>query len=137
MVAVRPRIRRLHLCEGRLALREGARLAQKYQARVVLMAVLEPVPEAYVGDFGTVHMPDDKSPDVQRILDEGKERLERMGFTPQARLEFGDPAGRIKFVAQEIGADLVVVGHHKKGALARWLLGSSPRPLATRSHAAY
>lgn len=110
--------------EGRLALREGARLAQICQARVVLMAVVEPVPEAFVGDFGTVQMPDDRTPDVQKVLDEGKERLERMGFTPQARLEFGDPAERIRSVAEEIGADLVVVGHHKQGALARWLLGS-------------
>lgn len=110
--------------EGRLALREGARLALICQSSVVLMAVVEPLPETFVGDFGTVYMPEDRSPNVQRILDEGKERLVRMGFTPQTRLELGDPAERIRSVAQEVGADLVVVGHHKQGALARWLLGS-------------
>lgn len=110
--------------EGRLALREGARIAQICQARVVLMAVVEPLPETFASDFGTVFVPDNRTPNVQAILDEGKERLERMGFTPQTRLELGDPAERIKSVARETGADLVVVGHHKQGALARWLLGS-------------
>lgn len=110
--------------EGRLALREGARLAQICNARVVLMAVVEPKPEVYVGDFGTVLPPDDRSADVKRVLDEGMDRLIRMGLTPEARLEIGDAAERIRSIAQEVGADLVVVGHHKQGALARWLLGS-------------
>lgn len=116
--------------EGRLALREGARLAQICNARVVLMAVVEPGPEVYASDFGTVYTPEDRTPGVQRILDEGVERLKRMGFQPQSRLEQGDPAERIKSVAEETGADLVVVGHHKQGALARWLLGSVTNSLS-------
>lgn len=114
--------------EGRLALREGARLAQICQARVVLVAVVEPVPDLYPSDFGAVYASSyasaDKTPEVQKILDDGLERLKRMGFTPEARLERGSPAERITSVAAEVDADLVVVGHHKQGALARWLNGS-------------
>lgn len=116
--------------EGRLALREGARLAQMSNARVVLMAVVEPMAEVMVGDFGTTYAPDDRTPDVQKILDEGTERLKRMGLAPEARLEIGDAADRIRSVADEVGADLVVVGHHKQGALARWLLGSVTNSLS-------
>lgn len=110
--------------EGRLALREGARLAQVCQARVFLVAVVEVMPELYAGDFGAVYVPTDKTPDVQKILDEGMERLKRMGLAPEARLERGSPSERIASVATAVGADLVVVGHHKQGALARWLNGS-------------
>lgn len=110
--------------EGRLALREGARLAQICHARVVLVAVVEPASEVYTGDLGAVYFPDDKTEDFQKILDEGTARLRRMGLVPEARLEKGQPVERITSIAQEVGADLVVVGHHKQGALARWLKGS-------------
>ena len=113
--------------EGRLALREGARLAQVCGARVVLMAVVDPSIGLAFADpvAGYVPMENvDKSEDVQKILDEGAERLTRMGLTHQARLETGLPAERIAAVAGEIAADLVVVGHHKQGMMARWLRGS-------------
>jgi len=110
--------------EGRLALREGARLAQICGARVVLLAVVEHEPELFVGDGSAAYTTPDRTDDVQKILDEGFSRLVRMGFTPEARLERGDASERISGVAQEIAADLVVVGHHKQGAMARWLLGS-------------
>lgn len=110
--------------EGRLALREGARLAQICHARVVLVAVVEPIPEIYTGDFGAVYVPSHNTEDFQKILDEGVARLKRMDLVPEARLEKGQPIERITSIAQEVGADLVVVGHHKQGALARWLKGS-------------
>jgi nucleotide-binding universal stress UspA family protein len=110
--------------EGRLALREGARLAQICKARVFLVAVVEYGPESYASDFGSVYAPTDRTSDVQNILDEGVERLKRMGLAPEARLERGAPSERITSVAKEVGADLVVVGHHKQGAIARWLKGS-------------
>jgi nucleotide-binding universal stress UspA family protein len=110
--------------EGRLALREGARLAQVCGARVVLMAVVEPTLEMIAGDGSAVYIPPDRTEDFQKILDEGMARLNRMGLVPEARLETGEPADRIFRAAQEIAADLVVVGHHKQGAMARWLRGS-------------
>lgn len=109
--------------EGRLALREGARLAQVCKARVVLVAVVEPVPEFYA-DVGGVYIPPDGTADVQNILDQGLERLRRMGLVPEGRLERGQPVDRITTIAREIEADLVVVGHHKQGVMARWLRGS-------------
>lgn len=118
--------------EGRLALREGARLAKVCGARVVLVAVVEPATNIVVGDAGSVYLPPDKTEDVQKILDEGKARLVRMGFAPEVRLETGQPTDRICSVAEEIGADLVVVGHHKQGAMARWLLGSVTASLSDK-----
>jgi nucleotide-binding universal stress UspA family protein len=47
-----------------------------------------------------------------------------MGFSPTARLEFGEPSHQIATVAREIGADLVVVGHRHQSAFARWWRGS-------------
>jgi nucleotide-binding universal stress UspA family protein len=52
------------------------------------------------------------------------ERLKALGFSPTARLEAGDPGQKIADVAEEIGAQLVVVGHRPQGPLARWWFGS-------------
>ena len=55
---------------------------------------------------------------------QGLERLKALGFSPTARLETGDPGQKIADVAEEIGAQLVVVGHRPQGPLARWWFGS-------------
>ncbi|MEO9779053.1 MAG: universal stress protein [Sedimentitalea sp.] len=110
--------------EGRLALREGAQLAQICGARVVLLAVVEPVFDPYLAGEVGAYSQRETAGDLKKILDEGRERLSRMGLSAEVRLEMGPAAERITFVAQEILADLVVVGHHKQGMMARWLRGS-------------
>ncbi len=112
--------------EGRLALREGARMAQLCGAgRVVLLAVVDPAAGLSMAvDPVAGYLPLQEEVNYQAILDEGVARLKRMGLTPEARLETGHPAERIVAVANDIGADLVVVGHLKQGVMARWLHGS-------------
>jgi nucleotide-binding universal stress UspA family protein len=58
------------------------------------------------------------------ILAEGVDRLKAMGFSPTARLGMGAAGQQIAGVAEEIGANLVVVGHRPTGPLARWWFGS-------------
>jgi hypothetical protein len=58
------------------------------------------------------------------ILAEGVERLKAMGFSPTARLGMGAAGQEIAGVAEEIGANLVVVGHRPTGPLAPWWFGS-------------
>ena len=60
----------------------------------------------------------------EAILAEGVERLKIMGFSPTARLGMGDAGKEIACVAEEIGANLVVVGYRPTGPLARWWFGS-------------
>ena len=48
------------------------------------------------------------------------QRLRALGFAPEFRLGWGRPGEVIVTVAQEIGADLVVAGHRRKGKFAQW-----------------
>lgn len=107
--------------EGRLALREGAMLAKAFQSHIVLLAVVEHTFMPVAIDVGVAYVPNDQSDEYQKILDEGSARLEKLGLSHKATLRKGDPATCIADVARETGADLVVVGHHKAGRLARWL----------------
>lgn len=107
--------------EGRRALREGAKLAQLCGAEVFLLAVVEPVPGVTLEAGLSYH---DQIATYEAILAEGVERLKSMGFTPTARLGTGGSGEVIAGVAQEIGANLVVVGHRPTGSLGRWWFGS-------------
>lgn len=118
--------------EGRLALREGARLAQICEARVVLLAVVEPASDIYYAGEIAAYNPRDKTEDFQKVLDDGMERLARMGLSAEGRLEAGQPAEVITVVAHEVAAELVVVGHQKQGVMARWLRGSVTTTLCDR-----
>ena len=69
-----------------------------------------------------------------KILGEGVERLKAMGFSPTARLGMGAAGQEIVGIAEEIGANLVVVGHRPTGPLARWLFGSVGAYLVKHLH---
>jgi nucleotide-binding universal stress UspA family protein len=110
--------------EGRRALREGARIAQLCRAEVFLQAVVEV--SAGTGTLeGGLAIPITEHVEIyQNILAEGVERLKAMGFSPTARLSMGEAGREIAGAAEEIGANLVVIGHRPDGPLARWWFGS-------------
>jgi len=110
--------------EGRLALREGAKLAQFCGAEVFLLAVVETASSVATLEGGVVISMDEQIATYKAILAEGVERLKTMGFSPTARLGMGGAGQEIAGVAEEIGANLVVVGHRPTGPLARWWFGS-------------
>ena len=110
--------------EGRRALREGAKLAQICGAEVFLLAVVENAPALATLEGGVGISMDEQISAYKAILAEGVERLRAVGFSPTARLGMGAPAQQIAAVAEEIGANLVVVGHRPSGPLARWWFGS-------------
>jgi len=112
--------------EGARALREGALLAKTCGGcQVVLLSVAPQTAGVQMAESvqGGV---------VAHLLQSHKDTLERAvawmkqrGFNPVARLEVGEPSPTIGRVAREVGADLVVVGHHKQGFLERWWSGSN------------
>jgi nucleotide-binding universal stress UspA family protein len=106
--------------EGRRALREGARIAQLCSAEVFLLAVVEVSAGTGTLDGGFVLPITEQIEDYKKILAEGVERLKAMGFSPTARLGIGEAGREIVKVAEDIGANLVVVGHRPDGLLARW-----------------
>jgi nucleotide-binding universal stress UspA family protein len=111
--------------EGRLALREGARIAQICGSEVFLFAVVNITAGAVIAEGAVSGAASYQREAYEEVLEEGVRRLKGMGFaSATARLGVGDPGQQISAVAEEIGADLVVVGHRTQGALARWWSGS-------------
>lgn len=111
--------------EGRAVLHQGTELAQICQAEVCLLAVVGiPTGLTMAETVVTPEMTDALEAPARRTLEEGARDIVALGLTVQTRIEFGEPVERIGAVAREYGADLIVVGHRHRGALARWWGGS-------------
>jgi len=109
--------------EGRRALRDGAALAQQFKAETHLLAVLDN--SRWLRGFDVVsEVPFDvEQQSAKEILEEGVEKLEALGISAIGHFAIGNPMDRIPFFAKALHVDLVVLGHHRSGTLARWWSG--------------
>ena len=101
----------------------AAALQKAFHARLSCVHVIEPLSLAYGGDI-----PMDLSTIQEQIQDIAKNHLTEfarsLGIEEQDRhLIFGRPETEILTLANEIGADLIIVGSHGRHGFAR-LLGS-------------
>lgn len=111
--------------EGRTALREGAIVAKRFGARIFLLSVAAETAGLRIGEAayaGAVAYAQDT---YASLFDEAMAKLTELGFRPEGRVVTGEPAEEIARYAREVQADLVVVGHRKKGLLERWWSGQT------------
>src|SRR5512143_865768 len=106
--------------EGLLALREGALLAKTCDAKVVLLSVIPHATGAVEWAAGVGGDLADETQDYRNLLNDAVVWAKQRGFAPIPKLVVGNPAQSIGKVANEVAADLVVVGHRRKGFLERW-----------------
>ncbi len=111
--------------EGRAVLAQGADLAELCQARVCLLAVIDLQPAIAGSELMPLELAEDTRRQVEETVREGVRNLRDRGLAVEGRVTCGEPLTQIAAVTAEIGADLVVVGHRRRGALARWWAGGS------------
>jgi nucleotide-binding universal stress UspA family protein len=56
------------------------------------------------------------------------------GIEPHLEVRVGHPADQIVHYANELGADMIVMGHRGKSFMARWLLGSVSKRVLSYAH---
>ncbi|MDA3921325.1 MAG: universal stress protein [Salinisphaera sp.] len=119
--------------EGRVALRRSLPLLNTGQVAVHLMAVVALNGAVATAEgFYTESMYECERARVEKILAEGVDMLASRGIHAQSYVRAGEPAHQISRLATELGADLVVVGHQRRGLLARWWQGSIGASLLDR-----
>jgi nucleotide-binding universal stress UspA family protein len=121
---------------AREAVRQAGELAKALGSRILLVSAYEPVPESRLSQERT-ELPEDVSwvvnprEDVQGVLDEEAERVTAGGIDDvETFAREGDPADAILDVAEEKGADLIVVGNKGMTGARRFLLGSVPNKVS-------
>ena len=118
------------------AVRQAAELAKQVGAKVHLVSAYEPVPE---GRLREERQQVPGRPPVDGQPARGRERrrsrrrptrLREAGVDVETHAREGDPADAILDVAEEEGADLIVVGNKGMTGAKRFLLGSVPNKVS-------
>jgi universal stress protein E len=111
---------------SRPALDEALALARRWQARLVLLHVIEPIVQAYAwatdlagGEIFVIE-PEELQPEWDALL----ASLDRQGVTVETQTIKGDVATTVAAAAKALSADLVILATHGRTGLAHALLGS-------------
>jgi nucleotide-binding universal stress UspA family protein len=117
------------------AVRQASELARQLGAKIHLVSAYEPVSEGRLREERT-QVPGDLQwmvnprEDVTSTLDVAAKVLEESGIDVETHAREGDPADAILDVAEEQGADLIVVGNKGMTGAKRFLLGSVPNKIS-------
>ena len=120
---------------AREAVRQASELAKAVGARIHLVSAYEPVPEGRLREE-RADVPEDLQwmvnprEDVNSTLEETGKQLKGDGIEVETHAREGDPADAILDVAEEKGADLIVVGNKGMTGAKRFLLGSVPNKVS-------
>jgi nucleotide-binding universal stress UspA family protein len=105
--------------------------AKTHGARVILVHVIDlpyqMVPESAMVSAETIEpisMKEFAARGAEKHLDDIAARLAKDGVTPQKFIRFGRPHDEIVKLAEELKADLIVMGTHGRTGLAHLLVGS-------------
>ena len=116
--------------EYRSGLRQGADLAQFVGSEVHLLAIITPSTSLPIaGGVNPSDLVDEEQKEIQAILEEGVARLQKRGIKAEGRVGFRDPVDEIAATARDINADLIVVGHRRRGAFQSWWRKSMSKSL--------
>jgi nucleotide-binding universal stress UspA family protein len=117
------------------AVRQATELARRVDSKIHLVSAYEPVPEGRLRDERQ-QVPDDMQwmvnprEDVNNVLREAREEIQRTGIDVDTHAREGDPADAILDVAEEQQAGLIVVGNKGMTGAKRFLLGSVPNKVS-------
>jgi nucleotide-binding universal stress UspA family protein len=121
---------------AREAVRQAAELAKLLGARVHLVCAYEPAPSVAMrepGDGGSAPVDWALGPPreaVDATLAQAAEAFEGTGVAVDVYARRGDAADAILDVAEERGADLIIVGNRGTTGTSRFLLGSVPNKIS-------
>jgi nucleotide-binding universal stress UspA family protein len=117
------------------AVRQATDLARRLDAKVHLVSAYEPVSQGRLNEERR-QVPEDVQwtinprEDVTDTLERAAVGLRELGITVETHAREGDPADAILDVAEEQGADLIVVGNKGMTGAKRFLLGSVPNKIS-------
>ena len=117
------------------AVRQAIELAKRSDAALDIVAAFEPIPQGRLREEQSEAPADVQygvgpREDVNVILDNAGGEAKREGVAVEVYPREGDPADAILDVAEETGADLIVVGNKGMTGAKRFLLGSVPNKVS-------
>ena len=120
-------------------------VAQKRNAKIIILHVMEPVSPLIRGYVGEDALAKIQQQNVEEAVGEINKRLENfcravedkmgpcLGLVSNILVRLGHPGNEILGVAEKEGCDLIVLGSHGKGFLEHTFLGSVSRMVLDRT----
>jgi nucleotide-binding universal stress UspA family protein len=108
------------------ALNAAIRLASAFDEELVIVSAYRMssnLPSSVPAEFADLLTPLSR---VESVLDDAASRARAAGVKASTRAVQGDPADAILDVADEISADLIVIGNKGIGSVKRFVLGNVP-----------
>lgn len=129
---------------GDAAIAYAVTLARQLDATLYLLHVVT-IPVAGIGELGVANaaaFAQTAQRDAQASLEAIATKLRDRVEVAPVRVEAGDARAVIDLVAQQVDADMIVMGTHGRRGLSRWFLGSvaesvvrtAPCPVVTVHH---
>ena len=112
------------------AVKEAAEIARRFDARLVLLSAFEESDAAPPGDDVELQWASNPSARVKSMLERAEADLRSDGIECETRLGGGEPSAVLVRLADECGADLLVIGN--KG-MQRRVLGSVPNTVTHKA----
>lgn len=112
------------------AIEQAAEIARRFEARLVLLSAFNDSSYAGTGEDIELQWAENTSARVRSMLERLEEELGQSGIECETRADEGDPAEVLVRLAEECGADLLVIGN--KG-MKRRLLGSVPNTVTHKA----
>jgi nucleotide-binding universal stress UspA family protein len=117
------------------AVKTAVELAKVSKAKLEIVSAYEPIPQSRLreegeGISGDVSYAVNPREDVQFVLDKAAAVAKKAKVDVVTHPREGDPADAILDVAEENGADLVMVGNKGMTGARRFLLGSVPNKIS-------
>ncbi len=117
---------------SRLALDRAVELAKKFGSKihVITVASVYPVTAGFVPET----LPSEILDEARKLVSYALDHLKNAGVNDaEGSVRVGSPVGEIIRFAEEVGADLIIVGRTGKGLLDRMLIGSTSMGVVQRS----
>jgi nucleotide-binding universal stress UspA family protein len=107
-------------------------LAQNLSAKVILLGVLTPPSaESQAEGYGVTNSVDARKK-LEEHLEQKAQAARQSGIAVITRIAEGMPEASIEKIAEQEGADLIVVGHRHIDRIRTWLEGSTSASLLRR-----
>ncbi len=117
------------------AVAAAADVARRFEADLHVVSAFAPVSRQRLREEGQQAPHDiewmvNPREDVDATLEAASDQIAEAGLSVSSHAREGDPADAILDVAEEIGADLIVVGNKGMTGAKRFLLGSVPNKVS-------
>ncbi len=107
-------------------------MAAKYSARMIVLSVARPPEPPVAVELEAVL--ENATAYFEEHFKSMREQAQAMGIDADFLVRVGHPAEQIVHLANEEGADAIVMGHRGESFLQRWLLGSVAKRVLSYAH---